>query len=176
MPNNNIQQAQFLQSGNPETETRATDLYPGLVGSHLVVQDPLDSKKAKEYQCILTDSVMDVVPAANLVAYWLDQAGYRVTTDVSVAGRGNPAGILRCAAGLDKIAYIQIKGECEVEFQGSPTAAPTAAGLIVIPSATDGVADCLAAGSAATYPPLGTSASTATANVATVNLNLPGRP
>jgi hypothetical protein len=67
---------------------------------------------------------------------------------------------------------VQQGGKCSVQFIDSPTAAPTTAGLIVIPSDTSAKADCLAAGSSATYPALGTSAGTATAHYADVVLDI----
>jgi hypothetical protein len=53
---------------------------------------------------------------------------------------------------------VQTHGPASVKFVDAPTAAPSVAGGFVIPSATAGKADCLAAGSAATYPPLGVAA------------------
>ena len=62
-----------------------------------------------------------------------------------------------------------------MKFVDAPTATPDATGLIVVPSATAGKADCLAAGSAATYPRIGRSAGTYNAPNATciVDLDIP---
>lgn len=158
MPNNFVQQPVYLQSGDPETEHRLPDGYSGgQLGSRLVVKDDGDAAKAKGYQLVQNDSVMDVLPAEGSVAWWRDRAKYLVTTDVSLAGRGNVAGIYRCVSAVGEIICIGREGVQTVRILNSPTAAPDATGLIVIPSATDGQADCLAAGSAATYPPIGVS-------------------
>ena len=186
MPNNMNQPAVMIPTfdGNIEHGGFDATLYAGQVGSRVTVKVMQGSNQvAKTYQRVVNDSSMTVAPAEALVAFWLNRGTYVVTSSVSGAGRGNPAGIWRNndSGGLGTLAvsngcFIQIKGLSNVTFQGSPTAAPTAAGLIVIPSGTDGVADCLAAGSAATYPALGVSTGTATANVAQVDLNLDGTP
>jgi hypothetical protein len=70
---------------------------------------------------------------------------------------------------------IQTGGPATVKFIDAVTAAPTVAGLFVIPSATNAKADCLAAASAPTYPPLGVSAGVydATNTVGVVDLDVP---
>ena len=177
MPNDRPQPTLFLQSGSPETEARVADSYSGgQLGSQIFVRDGADAGKAKGYQMVQNDSVMDVLPYAGAVAWWVNVTGYRVTTDVSVAGRGNRAGIYRCVSALDDIVCVQQDGPSTVNFIDSPTAAPSTAGLIVIPSDTDAKADCLAAGTAASYPPLGVSIGTATSHVAEVDLDIPSRP
>ncbi len=173
MPNNLHQQAVYLVSGLPQTENRPADNYSGgQLGSRFTVLDPQDSNKAKGYQLVKNDSAMDVNPAANSVAWWRDATGYTVTTDSSFAGRGNVAGVYLMSVTLGYICCIQQKGPCPVAFT---TGTPLATGLFAVPSATDGTADAIAAGSPATYPPLGVTVSVATANVATVELDLPGR-
>jgi hypothetical protein len=175
----------FLQSGDPTLERRDPDSYSGGQLGQTFEQPDIgnDPPTPAKWQIVKTDSVMDVQPYDGAVAYWLDRANYVVTTDVSVAGRGNVAGVFRDSSapqdtathniGLGQICCIQKKGEeTQVNFVNSPTAAPTAAGLIVIPSATDGQADCLAAGSPATYPELGKSVGTATNHFAAVALNV----
>lgn len=160
-PNRNQQNIVFLQSGDPETEARtaAGDSYIAEKGNLLTVVDPADST-SKQYRLVETDSVLDVAPAEGAVAYWKDRANYVVTTDVSVAGRGNVAGIFRRAVAVGELCCIQRRGNATVLAEDSPTAAPTAAGLIVIPGSNDGRADVLAAGSAATYPKIGVSTGT----------------
>lgn len=178
MPNNNFQQTVYLQSGLPQTENRPADAYSGgQLGSRFTVVDPADANKAKRYQLVQNDSAMDAVPFAGAVAFWRDATGYTVTTDVSFGGRGNPAGIYLLAVTLGNICCIQQKGPCSVKGVDSPTSAPDTSGKIVIPSATDGKADVLGAGSSATYPPLGVAVGTqdATSKLFTVELDLEGR-
>lgn len=191
MPNNAWQQTIYLQSGSPETENRApgsvtppsiTSGYIGQLGSRFIVKDGADSKKAKGYQLVQLDSVMATLPYSGAVAWWTNRATYLVTTSVSTGGRGNVAGIFRVAVAAadvtaQNLVCIQIKGPCEnVNYLSSPTSAPSAAGLFVIPSSTDAQADCLAAGSAATYPKIGESTGVAATvgglSVGPVNLTL----
>ena len=174
MPNSNFQQTPFLQSGSPITENRPMDgLGAGQLGSRFTFIDPADNV-AKRHQLIQADSVMDVVPYAGAVAYWLANTGYLVTTDVSVAGRGNVAGVFTTAVTLGYVGCIQIKGKGPADVD---TGTPLATGLFVVPSASDGKATVIAAGSPATYPALGRSVSaTAISNtVYPVELDLPGR-
>lgn len=160
----------FLQSGDPTLERRDPDSYAGgQLGQHFDAPDiGNDPPTPATWQIVKTDSVMDALPYDGAVAWWKDRANYIVTTDVSAAGRGNVAGVFRDTSapqdvntnniGLSQICCIQKKGEStQVKFDAAPTAAPTAEGLIVIPNDADGEADCLAAGTAATYPVLGKS-------------------
>ncbi len=176
MPNNRLQQTPWLQSGLPQSENRpaTTQNMDGQLGIRFTFRDPSDSNIAKEYQLVQADSVMDVAPYAGAVAYWLANTGYRVTTDVSVAGRGNRAGVFLNSLTLDYIGCIQLAGKGNVDID---TGTPTAAGLFVVPSASDAKATVIAAGSPATYPALGRTVS-ATASSGTlypVELECPGR-
>jgi len=171
MPNNAWQQTIYLQSGSPETENRSVQTaaggintspgYIGQLGSRFIVKDPSDSKKSKGYQLVQLDSVMATLPYSGAVAFWTNRATYLVTTSVATAGRGNVAGIFRVAPvaadiTAQNLVCIQIKGPCEnANYISGVTSAPDTTGKFVIPSATDGQADCLAAGTAATYPKIG---------------------
>lgn len=177
MPNNYPQPAVYLQSGAPQLENRAQDSYSaGELGSRFVVIDTTDANRAKGWQLVVMDSVAGAVIAAGAVAYWRYRSGYVVTDDVSVAGRGNVAGVFPRDLTADYVGCIQISGRALVQAQTGPTSAPDDTGKLVIPSATDGKADVLAAGTAATYPPLGVSLGTISAGLFPVELNLPGRP
>ena len=70
---------------------------------------------------------------------------------------------------------IQRGGPATVKLIDAVTATPLVAGLFCIPSATNGKADVLAAGSAATYPVLGVTASTLNLgdNTCVVELDVP---
>jgi len=172
---NRKEQAVYLQSGDPTKERRpATDglgnadsYGPGQLGQRFSAPDSTTGYAA-DWQIVKTDSVMDTLPYDGAVAWWLDRAAYLVTTNVTAAGRGNRAGIFRDSdapqdptvhnIGLSQIICIQKKGVgVQVNFVAGPVADPTAAGLFVIPSATAAQADCLAAGTAAIYPPIGVS-------------------
>jgi hypothetical protein len=171
MPNKNPIPV-YLQSGDPARELRKQDSYSGgELGQIFTVEDKADSLRPKGYQLVITDSVMDVLPSDGAVAFWLDRTRYRVTTDVSLAGRGNPAGVFRRAATAAEIALTNDQGligavmclqregyHGAVQLTSSTTAAPSTAGLPVIPTATDAKADVLAAGTAPTYPQLGVTA------------------
>ena len=165
MPNNIRLQPMYLQSGDPETENVATLLYPGMLGGRVTVKQPgppgspgAEDYRFKTYQLVQTDSSMAVAPFKGAVAFWSDKAKYLVTTTVTTLGRGRVAGVFQNAITPGYYGLIQTQGPAIVKFVDAPTTPPTAAGLIVIPSATAGKADCLAAGSAATYPALGVSA------------------
>jgi hypothetical protein len=199
MPNNTLgnrkEQALFLQTGDPTKERRVQSSYPwggptdtyagGQMGQRFSVPDPTTGLAA-DWQIVLTDSVMDVLPWDGAVAWWIDRANYVVTTDVSRAGRGNIAGVFRDSdapqdntvhnIGLSTLVCIQKKGQVEIDYVDAPVSAPLATGLFVIPSATDGKADCLAAASPATYPPLGKSLSTVTNHYGTVDLDINDQP
>ncbi len=171
----------FLQNpdGDPRQENRLASVYPGDIGKQFPFRDPADpSSNQMGFQYAVLDSAVDVAPSAGAVAWWRDNTGYVVTTDVSVAGRGNVAGVFGGEVTVDNICCIQQKGPADVQVQSGPTAAPGDTGQFVIPSATDAKADWLAAGTAASYPPLGVSAGTASGSPsrARVDLNLEGRP
>lgn len=179
MPNNPYQNAVYIQSGSPETENRAQSTgYLGQIGSRLTVKDPPggaeSAQVARTYQQIIVDSALDVAVTEGATLYWRRATGYVVTTDVSVAGRGNVAGVARCAIDVDNIGFIQLEGPCDsINLQ---TGTPSDQGQEIIPSATDGKADVMTAGTAATYPVMGRTTSTADAGVFAGNLTLPGRP
>lgn len=169
--NNVTNQPIYLRSGDPETENEATLYYPGMLGSRFTVRqagpagppgttDSSNLKRFKTYQYIQTDSTMTLAPYDGAVAWWANQAKYLVTTNPATLGRGRVAGVFRNAITPGNYGCIQTKGPCQVQYLDAPTAEPSTAGLIVIPSATAGKADCLGAGTAATYPPLGRTVTT----------------
>jgi hypothetical protein len=169
MPNRWEMPPAYLQSGDPEKEAVSTLLYPGLLGSRFTVVQPTrtppgaEDGRAKTYQLVQTDSSMSVAPFKGAVAWWSDKTRYLVTTSPTALGRGRVAGVFQNDEAVNPIAAgqfccVQTHGPASVKFVDAPTAAPSVAGGFVIPSATAGKADCLAAGSAATYPPLGVAA------------------
>jgi hypothetical protein len=186
MPKNWHGQPAYLPPGDPEQMSEASLHAPGQLGMRFTIKQPagsgtpgLEEFRFKTYQIVKTDSSMTVSPFKGAVAWWSDKTGYVVTTSPTALGRGRVAGVFQNLAAypFTKGHYccIQVKGPGITKFVDAPTAAPTAAGLFVIPSATAGKADCLAAGSAATYPPLGVSAGVydATNTEGIVDLDVP---
>lgn len=187
-PNDVTKQPLWIQSGDPETENLAPtdDLQPGAIGAHITIKSPgpggvpvagSTDYFVKSYQKVEVDSALGAGPNPynGCVAYWRDESKYRVTTDVT-GRRGQPAGILRTAVVPGYRCFIQRTGPGIVKIEDAPTAEPTTEGLFVIPGTTAGKADCLAAGTAASYPILGTSrGAPAGDRTAIVNLNV-GNP
>lgn len=158
--------AVFLQSGDPEQENSPTLAYRGQLGMRFTVIQPsrgtvgAENVRSKTYQLIQTDSTMSVAPYLGAVAWWADKTKYMVTTSVTKLGRGRVAGVFQNAITPGNYGCIQTEGPATTKFIDAVTSTPDATGKIVIPSATDGKADCLAAASAATYPALGVSSGT----------------
>lgn len=173
MPNSFFQQPVYLPGGNPESVNEPeSNIKPGQIGIRFAYNiqprsaPGVDSEALvagmrglpKAYKLVRTDSSMAVAPYASAVAWWADQALYKTTTSPTTLGRGRVAGIYRCSVTPGNVTCIQVAGKGAVKFVDAPTAAPSDDGAFVIPSATAGKADCLAAGNAATYPPIGRSA------------------
>lgn len=202
MPYNIRNQTAYVSTGDPETVNDPRPYAPGMLGARVTIKEPTvgspvatgvgESYRFKTFQYVQTDSTMAVAPFKGAVALWSNKASYVVTTTVATLGRGRVAGIFENddsgkwtgranAITPGYYCFIQTQGPGLVKFLDSPTAAPTAAGLIVVPSATAGKADCLAAGTAATYPALGLSASTfanidGSDTMALVDLDVPETP
>jgi hypothetical protein len=170
MPNRFDNPPHYLESGDPEKESSASMLYPGQIGMRFTIVQPsrtaagVEEGRSKTYQRVKTDSTMSVAPFKGAVAWWSDQAQYLVTTSPTALGRGRVAGVFQNTAAnpitVGHYTCIQVGGPAIVKFVDAVTSTPDASGKLVIPSATAGKADCLAAGSAATYPILGRSAGT----------------
>ena len=181
MPNRWEMPPVYLQSGDPETENTPTLHAPGTLGARFTVIQPTRSAagaeagRSKTYQLIRTDSTMTVAPFAGAVAWWADKTQYLVTTSPTALGRGRIAGVFQYAISLGYYGCIQTHGPATVKFIDAVASAPSVAGLFVIPSATAGKADTLAAGTAATYPTLGVTAGAYDAPNATavVDLDVP---
>lgn len=195
MPNRWDQSAVYLQSGDPEKENVVTLAYPGQLGTRFTILEsgpaatiygtgvPTPPKRARTYQLVQTDSTAATAPFPNAVAFWSDKTKFLVTTSASKLGRGRIAGRFPDNGTGGSIApgnygCVQQYGPGVVKFIAGPTSTPDATGKFVIPSATDGLADCVAAGSASTYPQLGYSASAFDAvNLqAIVDLDVPNTP
>lgn len=170
-PNGWFSQPVYIPGGDPESMNEPSLLYPGQLGIRFSYINPprtipADSQTLatgeeglpKTFKLVKTDSTMSVAPYDGAVAWFSDQANNVVTTTVTTLGRGRIAGVFKNSVTPGYYTCVQVKGKAKVKFVDSPTAAPDATGKFVIPSATNSKADCLAAGSAATYPPLGRSA------------------
>jgi len=172
-PNSWFSQPVYIPGGNPETMNEPeSNIKPGQLGIRFAYNilprsaPGVDSATLatgaqglpKAYKMVRTDSTMTTAPYDGAVAWWADQALYKTTTSPTTLGRGRVAGVFRTVVTVGNVTCIQVGGKGKIKFIDAPTAAPDATGLIVIPSATVGKADCLAAGSAATYPALGRSA------------------
>lgn len=181
MPNRWDMPPVYLESGDPESEDNVSLQYKGQLGMRFTVVQPsrtapgAEDGRSKTYQIIRTDSSMSVAPFRGAVAWWSDKTAYLVTTSPTTLGRGRIAGVFQNAITKGNYGCIQVGGPAIVKFVDAVTAAPTTAGLFVIPSATAGKADTTAAGTAATYPTLGVTSGTydATNAQGIVDLDVP---
>lgn len=183
MPNSWFSQPVFIPGGDPEQMNEPSLLYSGQLGIRFNYVNPLrtvgsetsEDGAAKAFQLVQSDSSMAVAPYDSAVAWWSSMTTFLVTTSVTKLGRGRVAGVFKTAVTPGNYCCIQQKGRAIVKIIDAPTAAPSAAGLIVTPSATDGKADVLAAGSAATYPAIGRTTGTMNLgdNTCLVDLALP---
>lgn len=167
MPNNIRIQPLYLPNAQDPSQFNVAESdwrYPGMIGGSCTIilgaGTSADPKVSKTVQLVRTDSAMTTAPFNGATAWWKNRLTYQTTTDPT-ARRGQVAGVYMGAITPGRLAIVQTGGRHPVvKFVDAPVAAPTTAGLIVIPSATAAKADCLAAGSASTYPALGVSAGT----------------
>ena len=172
-------QNQYLPNGGNVADTNialASFRYAGAIGTFFSskFKDADGVLRRKVFMLVKTNGTLATAPEDGGVAWWSDQDNFEVTT--LATSRGRVAGVFTNVASVSSVCFIQILGRHPgVRFVSVPTAAPTAAGLIVVPSATAGQADALAAGTAATRPELGLTAGTATGNYAPVQLTIGAR-
>jgi len=172
----------FFQDGNPQGMNEATLQYPGMLG--VIAPTECHDGIVRELQIVQADSVMGTAPREGALAFWADETRYLVTTqeDMSDLGVGRCIGVFTCVVdiaitGGNYTAIVKKGRKTNVWFVDAPTAAPSGAGLFVIPTATEGRADALAAGTAATYPPVGRTSGTVldpAADVALVDVDVYG--
>lgn len=183
MPNNERQQAMWVSTGDPETVNDTRLPFPGQLGRYLTVKQPtsaapgVEAGRDKTYRYILCDSTSPA-PYAGAVAWFKDKARFAVTLDAT--NRNARAGVFQGAVTPGNYGYIQTGGPATVKFVDAPTSQPSVAGRCVIPSATNGKADCLAVATAPTHNILGWVALTPTYNgadsTAVVELDIPDNP
>lgn len=173
----------YLQSGDPETESTPTLHAPGTLGARFTILNPqrqapgvetASAGRSKRYQLVKTDSSMTVSPFPSAVAWWLDRAGYIVTTDPAANSRNDIAGVFaRAWDAAGDYMCVQVTGPRHVKVLDADMAA-LAAGDSVIPSATAGKGTRVAIGTAPTHVTLGRVASPLTTNApeATVLVDL----
>lgn len=161
-PNGWFSQPVYIPGGDPEGMNEPTLLYPGQLGIRFAYIDPprvpgsgtTGEGTAKAYKLVKTDSTMAVAPYDGAVAWFADQAAYVVTTTVGTLGRGRVAGVFKNSVTPGYYTCIQVKGLGKTKLTDA-SANSTGVGEFIVPSATAGKAELVAAGTAATYPPLG---------------------
>jgi hypothetical protein len=172
MTNRKHDQIQWVPSGDPNTVDTPRNQYPGQLGGVYTDAGPatdpfLGSQtgrpgSTKQFRFIQTDSGMSVAPAPGMVAFWKDRTKFICTTDPT--NRGYIAGVFPAFDNTGKLVPVKLAGNYGFIVRGgrtyvklidTPTAQPDATGKNVIPSATAGKADVIAAGTAPGYPVLG---------------------
>jgi len=163
MPNAWFSQPVFIPGGDPEQMNEPSLSYPGQLGIRFsYIQPPRTPPSAgseegqpKSFQLVQSDSSMSVAPYDSAVAWWANRVNYLVTTNAATPGRSRIAGIFKTAVTPGNFCCVQQKGLAAVKIIDAPTAAPTTAGLMVVPSTTNGKADVLASGTAYTFGRIG---------------------
>jgi hypothetical protein len=173
-------QNQYLPNGGNPADTNiaiASFRYAGAIGTFFSYKqkDADGVYRRKVYMLVKTNATLATAPEDGGVAWWSDQDTFEVTT--LATNRGRVAGVFVNVASVSSVCFIQILGRHPgVRFVGAPTAAPSAAGLIVVPSATAGQADAFPAVPGAGFPvylpELGLTVGTATGNYAPVYLTI----
>jgi hypothetical protein len=174
-PNSWFSQPVYIPGGDPEAMNEPSLLYPGQLGIRFNYMNPPrtvigaessalttgEDGMPKAFKLVKTDSSMSVAPYDGAVAWFTDQGQYVVTTSPTTLGRGRIAGVFKTNVTPGYYTCIQVKGKGKVKFIDAVVVGNvTAAGNFVIPSATAGKADVIAAGTAATYPTIGRTAGT----------------
>jgi hypothetical protein len=183
MPNNIRIQPLYLPDGGDPAQFNIAESdwrYPGMIGGTATfvfgtAGSLTNPRGSKNVQLVRTDSTMTTAPFNGATAWWKNKLIYQTTTDPT-SRRGQVAGVYLGAVTPGRLAIIQFGGRHgQVKFVDAVTSTPDATGKLVIPSATAGKADCLGAGTAATYPVMGVSAGVYNAADATapVDLNVP---
>lgn len=158
MTNNTKNQAIYVTTGDPTTVNETTPYAPGQLGKEITVFNTANvspGQAAKTFKYVQVDST-SASPYLGSVAWWSDRDNFKVT--LAATNRGQVAGAFQAAFPTPgNFGYIQTGGPGIVKLIDAVTATPTAGGLFIVPSATNGKADCLASGSAATFRVLATS-------------------
>ncbi len=156
MTNRTQNQAIYVSTGDPTSVNEPTPYAPGQLGKEITVFNSTNvspGQGAKTFKYVQVDST-SASPYLGSVAFWSDRDNFKVT--LAATNRGQVAGAFQASfPAPGNFGYIQTGGPATVKFVDAPTAAPAATGGFVIGSATAGKADCIAAGTASTWKPLG---------------------
>lgn len=173
MPAGRLMQSPYFGTGNPETEEMTTLYAPGMLGCVADFDQGGLAGPVNLCRYQLVKQAAAITGVVGQVFFWSNKG--LITVNIDRTFRGHLAGIGRIAATTAaSFIWILKKGDRTVLFQGSPTAAPSTAGLPVVPSAsTDGVADALALATAPNVGLIGNTAGAAAANLALTRVNIP---
>lgn len=151
--NNRIDNAPFLETGDPKTSVETTMYRPGELG-HVYI-----TPTGKRYQKVqLENSTLTLAPAVKLIFFWKDRANKVVTFDIgdSEANRNAVAGLLESGA------TVPTAGQYFWALQEAPSVTATGtttnflAGMVIVAHTGSGHVQGVAAGTAPTCLPIGT--------------------
>ena len=160
MPSVLEQNAVYLQSGNPDTESDATLHAPGLIGARYTYTPSsraagAAAARTRGYQIVQIDPASGVANSkSGQPVYWVDRATYKV----GLAGGttlNQVAGVVNNVSPKGNYVHIQQKGPCLVRASDANVTAAVAGADNILGGATD-LGVLLAAGTAVTTLPLGT--------------------
>src|SRR5438105_4932134 len=145
MPSGWFSQPVFIPGGDPEQMNEPSLAYPGQLGIRFSYINPMrtapsatsEDGQPKSFQMVQSDSSMSVAPYDSAVAWWANRVGYLVTTNAATPGRGQVAGVFKTAVTPGNYCCVQQRGRGAVKIIDARTAAQTAAGLMVVTSATN---------------------------------------
>lgn len=157
MPNANRVQTVYLQTGNPDTENRATMYAPGHLGVSFEYND-------RSYQNVRLDSGATAdtsagVVTANDLAFWKDKNTYLVTNDAAQTLGGNTSNAFRnFVAGVFRYAVTAGYYCCILQRGDNIPVNATGGGVgqtAIANSGSDADVAFVGVGTASTYTPLG---------------------
>jgi hypothetical protein len=145
----------YLPTGYPGSSTETNKFRSGEFG-HVYID-----YQGKRWQNVRANSVLTQAAVASNLLYWASAHGFIVDTDLtdSEAGRNSCAGVLDTAANGVVLPtanqyFWALQEGTSITCNGTTT--NFLANMVIIPSATVGLVDGIAAGTAPTYLPIGT--------------------
>lgn len=147
----------FFQGGDPLAMVESELQYPGMLG--VVAPTKCRDGVDRDLQIVQADSILGTALTAAQVVWWKDRSANLVTNDPTGI-RGQVAGVVgeNVDGDIPVSSYIAIVKKAAthgVKLKDSPASAADITGKFVIPDTAAGRADVLAAGTAASYPPIG---------------------